>query len=231
MRTLFVLFLAFAALAFTGCEKEDPDPCMEKTCLNGGICDDGRCDCPTNYSGDECQIFTNPDRCATITCFNGGTCVNGSCVCPNGWTGSSCQTQVAPTRMEIIRIEVTRFPVTKSDGSVWDNALGNGTFPDVLVSLNMGRSGNQNTYVTEEIDNCDGGTVLEYFGSSNNMPFDITNLSSEWTISLWDDDVPAQDQYMGGIIFTPMDKATDFPSSFVVSTSNHSFTVFVDWFI
>jgi hypothetical protein len=36
-------------------ESAPADPCATISCLNGGRCVDGRCDCPPGYTGDRCQ--------------------------------------------------------------------------------------------------------------------------------------------------------------------------------
>lgn len=35
-------------------ENEKPDPCKGVNCLNGGVCNDGTCDCPLYYEGNNC---------------------------------------------------------------------------------------------------------------------------------------------------------------------------------
>lgn len=53
MKNLLYLF-AIAILAI-GCKKENTDPCDEITCFNGGTCNSGTCNCPTGYTGTQCQ--------------------------------------------------------------------------------------------------------------------------------------------------------------------------------
>ena len=38
----------------TSCKK-DEDPCKDVSCLNGGTCIDGTCDCPDGFSGPNCE--------------------------------------------------------------------------------------------------------------------------------------------------------------------------------
>ena len=70
-------------MTFYGC-----DPCKNTNCQNGGVCDNGTCDCSPGYSGVKCQ---NYDPCYNTKCTNGGVCVNGTCNCPTGYSGSNCQ--------------------------------------------------------------------------------------------------------------------------------------------
>ncbi len=76
-------------LTIGGCSK---DKCKDITCLNGGSCIDGACNCVNGYTGDRCQT----SKCEGVTCMNGGSCINGACNCVNGYTGDRCQTAPAP---------------------------------------------------------------------------------------------------------------------------------------
>lgn len=51
---LLVVFLA------AGCDKDSSDPCEGVTCLNGGVCLDGSCDCPDGYTGTNCTTELVP---------------------------------------------------------------------------------------------------------------------------------------------------------------------------
>ncbi len=78
-----MIIISLTMILVMGC-----DPCANTNCQNGGVCDNGKCDCPPGYSGSQCQNY-NP--CYNVTCQNGGTCVNGNCNCPTGYYGSNCQ--------------------------------------------------------------------------------------------------------------------------------------------
>ena len=74
-----------------------PNPCENITCLNGGVCLDGKCDCPPDYTGNRCQTKKQPqDPCKNIACLNGGVCLDGKCDCPPDYTGDRCQTLKTP---------------------------------------------------------------------------------------------------------------------------------------
>lgn len=40
--------------------QEDKDPCEGITCMNGGTCINGQCDCPDNYEGPNCSKQKTP---------------------------------------------------------------------------------------------------------------------------------------------------------------------------
>jgi len=71
---LFVLMVTMltVTLCFTACKKDDPNPCDNVECQNGGSCDDGTCDCPTGFTGANCETAVQTDPCDDITAtFNG----------------------------------------------------------------------------------------------------------------------------------------------------------------
>jgi len=82
MNKIVYLFFLVATIGFfsiNGCT----DPCGDVVCNNGGICDEGICDCPEGFSGTNCEI----DLCAE--CVN-GSCTTGDCVCEAGYEGENC---------------------------------------------------------------------------------------------------------------------------------------------
>jgi len=102
MKILKFSFLLMGLIALTtvvSCDWEDEEPtdtsCDSVICYNGGVCQNGTCNCPPGYSGDECEVDNNGD-CAGVACYNGGTCVNGTCDCPPNYTGPNCQYEVDP---------------------------------------------------------------------------------------------------------------------------------------
>ena len=55
----FLLSLSFASLP--GCS----DPCEDTSCINGGVCFDGDCDCPIGFTGVDCRSETREDFLGT----------------------------------------------------------------------------------------------------------------------------------------------------------------------
>ena len=56
-------------LLFSACQKDDPaplDPCANISCLNGGFCANGECNCPPAYTGSNCSLEKTPTS-ITIT--------------------------------------------------------------------------------------------------------------------------------------------------------------------
>lgn len=86
--TAILTVLVFTGVTYTACKK---DQCKDVNCQNGGTCSNGICNCPTNYSGPDCE---HAGPCAGISCQNGGICNNGNCTCPNGYEGTYCETEI-----------------------------------------------------------------------------------------------------------------------------------------
>ncbi len=53
------IILIFTALLSLGTIQSCKDACGEITCLNGGTCDDGTCQCPEGFSGETCELANN----------------------------------------------------------------------------------------------------------------------------------------------------------------------------
>ena len=69
MKKLIFLLLTVCGLTFvliSSCKKETKDPCEGITCLNGGTCANGSCNCPQGYSGSNCSQQLTPTK-VTIT--------------------------------------------------------------------------------------------------------------------------------------------------------------------
>lgn len=161
------------------------------------------------------------DACSGITCLNGGFCANGLCNCPTGYTGSNCSIEQTPVSMSITRIEVSNYPTLTTSGGGWDLSTG----ADPYIALSLGTSSSSLDGISGYKSDVTGG-MLSYTISPSKT---ITNLSSAWAIGFWDYDTPDPDDFMAGIQFVPSSFKSGFPSSFTLTTSQITFTLYVTW--
>lgn len=216
---LLVLTLFIFISSLNSCDKDEPtpDPCESVTCLNGGTCDNGNCDCPDGYSGTNCETY---DACYNVTCLNGGVCINGDCDCADGYSGPSCADQITPSRIRISKIDVTRFPATETGGGGWDLTSG----PDIYVVL---FKGDVNVWTSPIYYENASQTSYSF---EINPPYDISSPNDQYTIRLYDWDSSDADDYMGGIIFYPYNSNNGFPSVLDIDASgNVAFDFFVSY--
>ena len=93
------LLFAFLLFLLSSCK----DLCKNITCENGGSCNEGICNCPSGYSGENCEIV---DPCLNVTCQNGGSCVNGACNCLPGYSGCIVKITTPAIRLFVARMEL-----------------------------------------------------------------------------------------------------------------------------
>ncbi|MES2762022.1 MAG: calcium-binding EGF-like domain-containing protein [Bacteroidota bacterium] len=156
--------------------------------------------------------------CANTMCLNGGTCVDGSCSCPTGYMGADCGTQKTPTKVTISAIKVTKFPAM--DGSVtWDPTIN--TNPDMFAVI---KQGSTTLITTASSNNISAGATTVLSGVS---PYDVTNLTSQLNIELWDEDTPPIDanDSMGNINFSIYDSSNHFPTTLTVDNGTLTFEI------
>lgn len=58
-----LLFFSLILIFISGC----CNPCEEVECLNNGVCQDGTCDCPEPFYGEECEIDLSQIKLKSIT--------------------------------------------------------------------------------------------------------------------------------------------------------------------
>ena len=152
---------AFAMVLFAGCD----DPCKDVTCLNGGTCLEGTCECPTGYEGADCAEALNAKFTGT---FN--------------QSASDCDsTNLGP--YPIALTPSSTDPVEFTLGGLYENSVGNRLNCEVSTS-----NSNQFTIPTQnfEDDFWGPGFTMEGTGSieGNTITvsytmFDVTN-SATW---------------------------------------------------
>jgi len=142
------------------------------------------------------------DPCDSTICLNGGYCANGSCVCPEGYTGADCSQQKTPTQIRISKIDVTRFPET-DNGAGWDLTSG----PDIYPELSKG-----STTIWTSTTYYQNANPANIYSFDLNPIVSLTSPNDRYTIRLFDYDDLDEDDFMGGINFTPYFSTNNFPS-------------------
>jgi hypothetical protein len=210
----YLILTLLIATTFMGCKKDDP--CEDVTCLNGGECVDGTCDCPTGYSGPTCADY---DACINVTCQNNGVCVNGTCVCPTGYTGANCSSEATPSSMRITKIVVTNF-----FNSGWDTFPASS--PDIYINVGTGTSCSTGLYASGRYQDAYPGPNYDFVP---NNPLVISNPTSPISICLYDYDVSGDD-FMAGVNFNPYQSGADFPAMRTVSVSGLTCDVYFTYY-
>ena len=142
-----------------------------------------------------------------------------------------------PRFMRVESITVTRFPVLKSNGDKWDYHVFTNSptrRPDIYVELS--RQGSSDFVYRSDIRE---DAILETASSSftftapassnsGSLPYNVP-MSQTYTINLMDDDGISADDFMGNVIFTPVnyyknDNAINFHETF----SNGETTIKID---
>jgi len=168
-----------------------------------------------------CSSNSEDVPCTPTPCLNGGVSnADCGCDCPQGFTGSDCSTQLIPTKIFITKIKVTKFPNLKTNQNQWDSfVLAGYERPDIFPSLSF-YNGNY-LYAGQPINDSFS------YGNDNftfipSTPIEINQVSSQYTISLWDDDTigtSINQEFIGGYNFY-IYANNGFPAVLNISTSN-----------
>lgn len=150
-----------------------------------------------------CKKDPQEKLCEDIICVH-GACVNGECECPPQYTGPSCAQEVAPIKMKVGKIKITNFPPTAAGGAGWD------TFDGADVYLQILKAGTV-IYESGYVENLTG----DYEFTVN---FEFTDPTATHQIAVYDYDFGfTDDDFMGGISFTPYRSGQKFPTSYDVT--------------
>ena len=177
-----------------------------------------------------CSSDDSDDACTPIECLNGGIETGDcGCDCPEGYSGTDCSSQVTPSSITILRVNVAKFPNTKLNGDDWDEvAVGSTTRPD--LQLDILNASNEIVYSSQALDNrissgtCDDVNLFypafELSGSS---------ITSSLALSLWDEDTSTYD-FMGGYTISSglYSSNNGFPNSIRVGECTSDFVFELD---
>jgi len=202
---------------FTGFNCEEEAPCDTVICQNNAPCINGFCDCPPGFFGDFCEEF---DPCAILDCQNGGECLDGTCNCQPNYSGENCENQIPPQTISITFLEVTSFPVTKSNGNTWDANNG----PDLIPEVS--REGELFFTTEDALLNTEIGEVINWTPSPSIV---LEDFESIYTFTLLDGDPNDQREIMGKVFFTPYTSQNDFPSELELTADSITLRIELDY--
>lgn len=199
----FHAIMAISLLTLSCSKDEDnneppTDECADITCLNGGECVDGSCDCPPGYSGEDCNEFDTGggdggSACEGVECENGGYCEGGNCICPQGYEGAECENQIEPSLIRITSIEVSEIP--EADIFTWDYSIDD-TGPDIYVEILYGNG--DLIHWSEVVYN-----VTLYSSYSHTFHFSppviVNDINGTHIFRLRDEDLGEEDDHLGGV--------------------------------
>lgn len=169
--------------------------------------------------------------CVPITCLNGGISTPScGCTCPQGYSGANCSTQITPSKITITKIRVKKFPNLTPSGNNWDSfVLAGYERPDIFPVLAT----------------FDGTTILfsgtpisDSFSYGNDTfdfiptaPINITNITNQYKLLLYDEDSNNTFELMGGFNIYLYNSSGGFPTTIAISnpTSLYGFELTVSY--
>jgi hypothetical protein len=124
-----------------------------------------------------------------------------------------------PTSMIIDKIVLTEFPSSDGEAS-WDSFSGS---PDIYLIISRGSSVLHYSLTT---NNANSSTNYSF---DLNPSVEIFALSEEHSVRLYDEDNLVDDDYMGGISFTPESQIGDLDDEIELSVGQISMTLEVSY--
>lgn len=201
MKTYIVFLLV--SIFCLGCN----NPCKDVDCQNGGTCIEGGCDCPTGFSGNNCQY--DDALCDSVVCYNQGVCLNGICNCPEGYGGDFCEDELDIQYLRIDKVVLLSFPAQNGVNN-WD---GTDLYPDLNLSIFQG--GNEVMVNNQIIDNAQPNFNYTF---TSGFPFAIENnmLASSYSFRIVDKD-GTQEQIVANVFVSFYSYLIGRPSSISIS--------------
>jgi len=135
----FLTAIAFAVvMMFNACSD---DPCKDVTCLNGGTCVDGTCNCAAGYEGTDCSTESR-------TKFFGSWAGVDQCTNVYNYTAT-----VATSASDVTKVLVT------NPFAVGTNVTVSANIDGTNISIPVGSSGNGFTFSGNGTITSDGHTI------------------------------------------------------------------------
>jgi len=159
------------------------------------------------------------DPCEGVVCANGGTCEQGDCKCPEGFGGEECRDEKTPRTIKVKSISVKEYPLQTSSGEAWDVFS---SFPDMYLAVSNNNNVITSTNVRDEV----GGETVGY---GEGLPVGLNNPTVEYTIAAYDFDSSSDDDFMGGVRFTPYQEGRGFPNPIIVEAGDFKFELSVEY--
>lgn len=137
-----------AALAFSGCKKEEDDPCKNVVCQNGGTCNGGSCACASGYEGTTCGTEMRAKFIGqyngTITCSGAANALNMSINSSSAGITSVVFNDGVDTWVGTVNGTSINIATQTLSGGV--TVSGSGQISGLILNLNLNLSGNTCTY-------------------------------------------------------------------------------------
>ena len=83
---MLILFFSDTNYVLTGFRAEYQISACPRNCNDHGTCQNHKCTCDADYTGEDCSLLLCPDSCGHTK----GTCQNGTCLCKEGYDGEDC---------------------------------------------------------------------------------------------------------------------------------------------
>lgn len=174
-----------ATLSLLSCEKEpEPDPCDGITCYNDGVCVNGACDCPPEYTGPSCDKQVTPSIIRIHS-------INISKFAPTKDNGAGWDASSGPDIYPVLR-DKDNNTIYYSSETLWDATNGNSMKFPVSPSLELAGADVQKRYILLWADD-DMGDVeymnafeIGLYSSTRGFPETLTYQSKDgqWVFSI-----------------------------------------------
>lgn len=165
--------------------------------------------------------------CTPVECLNGGIeTVDCGCDCPEGYSGTDCSTQITPSSITILRVNVKKFPDRKPNGDRWDTGLFGIGDSDADIFFTIENDDFEEIYQSSTYYEDASGLGTEY-PFTLEPPLTINSVNSIYVLWLKDYDGSSSDyDLMSYVIFQPYNASLDgFPSTRTITNTIDTFEI------